>query len=120
MLSWIRRKLASLAAASRWSVQVADGVIRTSDGQGTTRELPVAQLKAVVVATGDSGPWGDDFVFLLYDEAGDLAGLFPIEAEGRDAFVEWLGQQPGYSDDELRKASGCTSVARFNVYQRQD
>ena len=49
-------------------MEVDDGVIRTSDGQGTSRELPVAELSSVVVATDDSGPWGDDVVFLLYSE----------------------------------------------------
>ena len=120
MFSWIRRLLATPEPACPWSVQVVDGIIRTSDGQGTTRELAVDDLRAVVVATDDSGPWGDDFVFLLYNERIDPVGLFPLEATGRADFVEWLSQQPGYSDSELHKASGSTSVARFNVYQRQE
>jgi hypothetical protein len=101
-------------------VQIVDGTILTSDGQGATRELAVDDLKSVVVATDDSGPWGDDFVFLLYNERADPVGLFPLEATGRADFVDWLSQQTGYSDSELRKASASTSVARFIVYQRPE
>ena len=118
MFGWLSRIWVNRGSASPWSVEVVDGTIKTSDGQGVTRELPVEQLRAVIVATDDSGPWGDDFVFLLYEAADDPAGLFPIEANGRAEFVEWLSSLPGYRDDELRKASGSTRVARFKVYER--
>ena len=117
MLGWLRRKLYGRIPACPWSVRVADGVIRTSDGQGSTHDLPLAKLCSVVVATDDSGPWGDDFVFLLYSGDPDPVGVFPLEADGRSEFVDWLSRQPGYSDKEMRKASGSTQVARFVVYQ---
>ena len=75
-------------------MRVANGVISTSDGQGTTRNLPMPELQRVVVATDDSGPCGDDFVFLLYAADPDPVGVFPLEANGRADFVDWLSRQP--------------------------
>ena len=118
MLCWLSHIWASRGSRCPWSVEVLGGIIRTSDGQGTTRELPVEYLRAVEVATDDSGPWGDDFVFLLYENGDDPVGLFPLEATGRAEFVEWLSSQPGYNDAELSNASASTRVARFKVYER--
>lgn len=79
----------------------------------------MVELQSVVVATDGSGPWGDDFVFLLYSADPDPVGVFPLEANGRADFVDWLSGQPGYSDEEMRKASGSTRAARFTVYQQE-
>ena len=118
MLNWLSRIWANRGSACPWLVEVVGGTIRTSDGQGTTRELRVENLRAVVVATDDSGPWGDDFVFLLYEHGSDPVGLFPLEAHGRAEFIDWLSSQPGYNDAEMSKASASTRVARFKVYER--
>ena len=103
MLGWLRRTIGRRVPACPWSVRVADGVISTSDGRGTSRDLRLAKLKSVVVATDDSGPWGDDFVFLLYSDGPDPFSVFPLEANGRSDFVDWMSRQPGYFDSEMRK-----------------
>ncbi|RYY29474.1 MAG: hypothetical protein EOP62_00095 [Sphingomonadales bacterium] len=115
MLRWLRKMLANNSPLTRWSVSFVDGDIVTSDGQGTERKLPIRDLRRVVVATDDSGPWGADVVYLLYSSGPDPAGIFPLEAAGGDDFVKWLGVQPGYKDRELAKAMGSTWVARFEV-----
>ena len=120
MLSWLLKKLRTPEPQSPWTVAIDDGLIRTSDGQGTSRELPVAQLSSVVVATDDSGPWGDDVVFLLYADVPDPVGLFPLEAKGCQDFIGWMSGRPGYRDRELAKAMGSTSAARFLVYEREN
>ena len=98
-----------------WSVRFLDGNIVTGDGRGAERRLPLRDLRRVVVATDDSGPLGADVMFLLYSDAPDPAAIFPLEATGRDDFVKWLTDQPGYQDRELAKAMGWTQVARFEV-----
>jgi len=120
MLGWLAKKLRGAEPQSPWSVVVGDEVIRTSDGQGTSRELRVAELSSVLVATDDTGPWGDDVVFLLYADAPEPVGLFPLEAKGCQDFVGWMSGQQGYRDRELAKAMGSTSVARFLVYEREN
>jgi len=61
--------------------------IVTSDGQGTEQRLPIIDLKRVVIATDDSGPWDADVVFLLYSALPHPVALFPLEAAGRDGFL---------------------------------
>jgi len=115
MFDWLRKKLLSPSPLSKWSVRFRDGVIVTSDGGGDERTLPLCELRRVVVATYDSGPWGADVVFLLYSTDADPVGIFPLEADGRDNFVKWMGCQPGFNDRELAKAMGSTRIARFDV-----
>ncbi len=115
MLGWLRRKFLNRSPLARWAVSFRDGDIFTSDGEGSQRTLPIHDLRRVVVATDDSGPWGADVVFLLYSSSPDPVCLFPLEASGRDDFVTWLTAQPGYRDRELAKAMGSTNVARFEV-----
>lgn len=115
MLGWLRKKLVNTSQLTRWNVSFSDGDIVTSDGQGAERKLPLRDLRRVVVATDDSGPWGADVVFLLFANAQDPAAVFPLEATGREGFVEWLSAQPGFQDRELAKAMGSTRVARFEV-----
>ena len=115
MLAWLRRKLSPPPPLARWSVRFTDGDIVTSDGGGDERTLPLRDLRRVVIATDDSGPWGADVVFLLYSGAPDAVGLFPLEAAGRDDFVQWMCAQPGFRDRELARAMASTRVARFEV-----
>jgi hypothetical protein len=100
-----------------WTVTVVDGVIAINDGQGTERTVLVRELRRVVVATDDSGPWGEDVVFLLYSEATEPTGIFPLEANGVQDFVAWLKALPGYHDRELANAMSSTKVARFVIYE---
>jgi hypothetical protein len=116
MLDWLRKRLVNTSHLALWSVSFSEGDIVIRDGQGAGRKLPLRDLHRVVVATDDSGPWGADVVFLLYSDGyPDPAAVFPLEAAGRDSFVEWLSMQPGYQDRELAKAMGSTRVARFEV-----
>ncbi|MDR6852406.1 hypothetical protein J2Y54_001926 [Sphingomonas sp. BE123] len=119
MLGWLRNWFLRPSPLSQWSVSISDDRIVTSDGLGTQRELRVSDLRKVVVATDDSGPWGADVVYLLYSDDGDPVGLFPLEAAGCDAFLAWMSRQPGFNDRELIRAMASTSVARFIVLDRQ-
>jgi hypothetical protein len=116
MLNWLRNRFGRPSPLNQWSVSLHDGNIVTSDGQGTRRTLPISDLRTVVVATDDSGPWGADVVYLLYSDDPDPVGLFPLEAHGCDDFVAWISAQPGYRDRELAKAMGSTRIARFTVF----
>lgn len=115
MFGWLRKKLLPPSPLAQWSVRFRDGHIVTKDGQGDERTLPVKDLRRVVVATDDSGPWGADVVFLLYSHEPEPVGLFPLEAAGRDDFVKWMGSQPGFRNRELAKSMSSTQVTQFEV-----
>ena len=118
MLDRLKQWLFPPSPLAIWSVRIEADAIVTSDGIGTTRRLAIDDLARVVVATDDSGPWGADFVYLLYGPAPDPVGIFPIEAEGCLEFVDWLSARPGYDGRALQRAAGSTSVARFTVFER--
>ena len=118
MLDRLKQWLFPPSPLAKWSVSVEADEIVTSDGTGTTRRLATGDLMKVVVATDDSGPWGADFVYLLYGPEPEPVGIFPIEAEGCLEFVDWMSARPGFNSRELQRATGSTSVARFTVFER--
>ena len=115
MLDWLLKRFGNASPLAQWSVSFDGDEIVTSDGRGEERKMALSDLTRVVVATDDSGPWGADVVFLLYSSEADPTCLFPLEANGRDSFVDWLSMQPGYKDCELVRAMGSTKIARFEV-----
>ena len=68
---------------------------------------PVADIRKIVQLI--------DHVELVYSSEADPTCLFPLEANGRDSFVDWLSIQPGYKDRELVRAMGSTQIARFEI-----
>jgi hypothetical protein len=116
MFNWLRENLHHPSPLEQWTVRLVKGEIVIEDDQGTRRSFPIDDLRRVIVATDDSGPWGADVVFFLFGEDANPVGAFPLEAKGRDEFVVWMSRQPGYQDEELRKAMGSTSIARFEVF----
>lgn len=120
MLGWLRNWFVRPSSPlDRWSVSISEQNIRTRDDIGTERVLPLSDLRRVVVATDDSGPWGADVVYLLYSAAADPVCLFPLEAAGCDEFVAWMSEQPGFDGRELAKAMASTNVAEFVVLDRR-
>lgn len=119
MLGWLRAKLRdwNTSPLAKWSVGFDGDCIVTSDGSGTTRQLAVSQLRKVVVRTDDTGPCGADVLFYLFTSDPEPVGVFPIEAQGCQTFVNWLSSLPGYRDRELALAMASTDVAKFVVYE---
>ena len=121
MLKWLRDRLRDWETSplEKWSVRFDGDYIVTSDGQETTRRLPVHELRRVIVQTDDSGPWGADVLYFLFTSDPEPAAVFPIEAQGCQEFVGWLSRMPGYRDRELAKAMRSTDVAKFVVFEAQ-
>lgn len=120
MLGWLRNWfLRPSSPLDRWSVSISKQDIITCDGMGTQCALSLADLRRVVVATNDSGPWGADVLYQLYSGGADPVCLFPLEATGCDSFVAWMSSQPGFDGRELAKAMASTNVAEFVVLDRQ-
>lgn len=117
MWAWLRRLVQP--RPSLWSVHVTDSAIVTADGLGTVHELPLQDFRAVVVATDGSWPW-DEVMYLLFGPYAEVHSLFPLEAQGSQAFVDWLSHLPGYDDRALARAMASTAVARFVIWSAPD
>jgi hypothetical protein len=96
------------------------------DDVGVTRRLPSggtefvswAELRQVMVITTDEGPLLEDVYFMLTG-TGDNGCAIPQMADGVGPLVERLVKLPGFDDNKLREAMGCTSNARFVCWVRQ-
>jgi hypothetical protein len=117
MFGWLREKTRdwNTSPLAKWSVPFEGHDIATSDGTETTHRLPIRELRKVIVQTDDSGPWGADVLYFLFAEDAHPAGVFPIEAQGCQEFVNWLSTLPGNRDRELARAMASTDVAKFVV-----
>ena len=96
------------------------------DEVGVTRRLPSggtefvswAELQQVLVITTDEGPLREDVYFLLVG-TGDNGCAIPQMADGSGPLVERLVKLPGFDDNKLREAMGCTTNARFVCWVRR-
>lgn len=107
---------APAAQPDPWSVVVSRTNIITTDGTGERRVVAISDLSSIVVATDDSGPWGDDVVFILYGSGGQPLSIFPSDARGSEEFVAWMATTPGYRDREFARSMASTQEARFIVW----
>ncbi|WP_066555630.1 hypothetical protein [Croceicoccus bisphenolivorans] len=123
-MNWLKsfidrfRKPRGLHPESLWIVSANEAGFRATDQTGKTVFAPREDLKTVAIATNDSGPWGADVWWLLYGADGQLACGFPQGATGEKKVLDALMELPGFDEQEMIKAMGCTSNATFIVWQR--
>lgn len=118
---WLRRtptnRPGKLWPEAKWRVSLAAGSLHVSDAEGGVRGIALSAIGAVVIETNDSGPWGADFWWLLYNREGDLACAFPQGATGEADAVAHLETMPGYDREEMGRAIRSTHNARFTVWR---
>ena len=119
MFGWLR-KLRTLPPPpeARWVVAVDEAAIRVTDGRGETQGVGKAELSRVAIETNDSGPWGADVWWLLFDAEDRVACAFPLGATGEKAALDYLAALPGFDHSEMAKAMACTDNALFPVWRR--
>lgn len=119
MLGWLRKiRNKPLQPESQWTVVIGEDIIGITDNQGATRELAKNDLKGVAVETNDSGPWGADLWWLLFDLDGKLGGALPGGAAGESALVDYVATLPGFNHSELARAMASTDNALFKLWER--
>ncbi|MDK4808094.1 MAG: hypothetical protein OC190_16320 [Novosphingobium aromaticivorans] len=101
-----------------WKVSANETGFRATDQTGKTVFAPRADLTTVAIVTNDSGPWGADVWWHLYGAEGQLACGFTQGATGEKSVLDALLALPGFNENEMIKAMGCTSNATFIVWQR--
>lgn len=99
-----------------WTVVLADNLIRVRDEQGRLQFVGMSDLSAVVVETNDSGPWGLDVWWLLFDAREQLVCAFPQGAAGESGVLDRLMALPGFDYGQLSKAMRSTANDRFPVW----
>lgn len=102
----------------RWTVTLADNRIEAAGPDGTIQHLLWDDLRAVVIETNDSGPWGADFWWLLFGADDTIAVGFPQGANGEPAAMDRLMSLPGFDHEAMIRATASTAEAVFPVWRR--
>jgi len=97
----------------------------TFDDAGVTRMLPYGKIEAVRwddlqevgIMTTDKGPAQEDVYWMLLGTGGGCA--VSGGAEGIKELLERLQQLPGFDNEAVIKAMGCTSNNKFVCWKRK-
>ncbi len=117
MFGWLRRQAKGLQPEGQWVVDVGPERIQVTDAAGGTTALAKAKLAAVAIETNDSGPWGADVWWLLFDANDQLACAFPQGATGEDAVIDYLVALPEFDHEQMTNAMRSTANAIFPVWR---
>ncbi len=118
MFSWFTKKARPLLPESKWVIAVEDDRISVCDEAGKATSVAKCDLSGVAIETNDSGPWGADLWWLLFDHSGQLACAFPQGATGEEAAINYLSALPSFKHAEMFNAMSCTGNAVFQVWER--
>lgn len=107
-------------AEADFVVSLSDGEIIVQHPKGTVEQVKLAELRAVLIETNDSGPWGSDLWWILVGAPGDDGNhgcVFPGGASGEKEILHALQELPGFDNEAVIEAMGSTSNARFLCWQ---
>jgi hypothetical protein len=94
----------------------ASGISAVFPG-GRTEAIAWSEVERVAIETNDSGPWGDDFWWLLEGETKRCA--YPQGTTGEmEAMAIFPSRFPGFSHKAVIAANSSTSNARFLCWER--
>lgn len=113
MMNKLLEKLLS-SSAPRLSVDSEGVTLRSARG---TESIAWADLSEVGILTTDAGPFFSDFFWILIAQDGSKCCV-SSELEGADRLLERLQALPGFDNEAVIAASGCTSNASFQCWQK--
>ena len=117
LFGWLKRRPSALMPESLWVVEIEDGRCTVADQKGQTRSVALSELDRVIIETNDTGPWGADFWWLLFERDGNLACAFPQGATGEKEAMDTFMALPGFDHGQLGQAIRSTNNALFTVWQ---
>ena len=121
ILDWFREKLAARRAAVMFEREVIvvtdDTAIWATYPSGEIHRVLWSEVDCIAIETNGSGPWGADFWWLL--EGKHSRCTYPQGATGDMETLKILPARfPGFCDEQVIRANGCTSNARFVCWER--
>jgi hypothetical protein len=121
LLDWWKRKIQERKDAINFEAKVIvrcdESEISASYPNGETQTISWESVICIAIETNDTGPWGADLWWLIEGEKSRCA--YPGGATGDiDALKRFPSLFPGFSNEIVIQANGCTSNARFVCWQR--
>ena len=119
MFGWFRRKSGQLMPEALWVLTSDEESVRVTDHTGEGSTMMWSALSSVAIETNDTGPWGADVWWLLFDDHHKLGCGFPEGATGEKSVVDRLTALPGFDHEQMIKAMGSTNNAVFPVWNHE-
>ena len=90
--------------------------VRVTRWNGLVEKVTWDDLEAVMIETNDTGPIGDDVIWIL---AGSKGGcLVPSGAEGEQQLLARLQELEGFDNQAVIDAMGSVDNARFVCWRK--
>lgn len=93
-------------------------LVSCSFPDGTVQNMAWNKLRAVIIETNDKGPWFEDVYFLLFSDEEKHYCSIPQCANGSQKLLEKLCQLPGFDNNAVIEAMGCTSNSSFLCWEQ--
>lgn len=121
LLNWFKEKWEARKQAAMFErevvVSATEFELTAAFPDGTVQSIPWSAVNCIAIETNDSGPWGADLWWLFEGKSSRCA--YPGGATGDLEILRLLPPRfPGFSDEQVIKANGCTSNARFVCWER--
>jgi hypothetical protein len=120
VFGWLKRKFQERKEAVFFERQVLvrcnESGIFAAYPAGEIQSISWSAVTCIAIETNDGGPWGADLWWLI--EGHESRCVYPGGATGDiEALAVLESLFPGFSDETVIKANGCTSNARFVCWQ---
>jgi hypothetical protein len=119
MLGWLKNlfglrseKNAARSPEAAFVVRLSGNEIINQRPDGQVERIALANLKAVIIETNDSGPWGTDVWWILVGNE-KTGCVFPGGASGEKEILEAVQKLPGFDNEVFIEAMGSTANQRF-------
>jgi hypothetical protein len=112
LLSFLRRK------RQPERIVITEESVTRIRPDGVQESVRWGDLVEVGIVTTDEGPYSEDVFFLLLTSAREAGCVVPQGAEGAEALLGHLQRLPGFDNEAVIKAMGCTSNARFVCWRK--
>ena len=114
---WQRTHREALMFERQIHVTWDDASVSVKFPSGEIQTIAWGAVSRVAIETNDSGPWGADVWWLLEGCKSRVA--YPQAATGDEEMLEELPRRfPGFSQEAVIRAMGCTDNARFVCWER--
>lgn len=100
-----------------WVVTVSDTGVSCRRPSGLTEMVAWDDLRAVLIETNDSGPWGADVFWILVGE--QRGCVIPLGATGEAALLERLQALTGFDNNVVIQAMASTDNQRFLCWKKK-
>lgn len=101
---------------AKFVVTVNDTLVRCVRPNGDAEEVRWADLRAVIIETNDTGPVGNDFLWILVGTEGGC--IVPAGAGGEARLLDALQHLPGFDNEAMIAASASVENRKFLCWEK--